>query len=154
MSKKFKFLAFLALISISGAIFVAGLFQPTQSATVTKIDCSFSEQELLNKFNAVRVKPLTLDNGLDWIAQQRADVITYELDHHAGFRVLVNNRAFDNKFFNLAEILASNKCASTDQMFNQWKSSEGHWRAILDERYDVLGVGFNGQSAVVIFGDL
>jgi uncharacterized protein YkwD len=110
---------------------------------------------MLAKINSVRTHKLTENRLLDTIAQKRADTIPYELDHHAGFHKLIKDGTFNNVIIAyVGEILASNHCPSTEQIFTQWRNSPEHWSAITNEQYDVLGIGFNGQSVVVIFGDL
>lgn len=162
MKKYFIICGILSLVLI-----VAGVWYLTRPKNVTEglsvaqkptpavvRDCTFNEQTMIGLMNGVRTNKLVLDTYLDSVAQKRADTIPYELDNHAGFRVLATNGTLVS-YRGVNEILASNNvCASTDNIFTQWKLSSAHWGAITDERYDVLGIGFNGQSAVVIFGDL
>lgn len=123
------------------------------TAPVVVRDCTFSEPDMLSRINEVRTHKVTVDPYLQTITVKRIATMPYELDDHVGMRLLRSNGVF-NGYSATGEILASNYCPSTNQIFSQWKSSPPHWAAITDERYDVVGIGFNGQSAVVIFGDL
>ncbi|MDP4225062.1 MAG: CAP domain-containing protein [Bacteroidota bacterium] len=155
MNKKFIILTVLFALIVT-IIALPSVVDKYRSNTLKpqKVDCSFNSLTLLDKINSVRSHKLTFDEGLMEIAQKRAVSLPPELDHHAGFRQLISDKAFDYKFHYLSEILASNPCASTDNMFTQWKNSPSHWSAITNERFDVLGIGYNSQGAVVIFGDL
>lgn len=147
----------LALIVIGGISYGIYHKQPVQVASVVptgiqKPYCEFNEKELLDRFNSVRTHKLTVDTYLDKIAQDRADVIPFPHDAHAGFRTLSKQGVF-SRYIKVSEILAGDKCPSTKRLFTQWSMSPPHWAAIKDESLDTVGIGFNQGTAVVIFGD-
>lgn len=160
MVKKLFIIACVVVISLSG-VFAYSLYKKpvatpiraSESNVVPIRDCTFNEQELINLMNSVRTNKLSLDLYLDGIAQKRSSTMPYGLDNHVGMRALRDSGAF-NEYLGTGENLASNHCPSTKQLFSQWENSPSHWEAINDERYDAVGIGFNGQSAVVIFGDV
>jgi hypothetical protein len=119
-------------------------------------ECAFYEADLLIKFNGVRTHKVVISPYLETVTHKRADSLTASLDMHEGFRQMIRDGVFDYRFTYMGEILASNYCPSTEQIFSQWKGSAAHWSAIIDNRYDVVGIGFNQSSGVVvaIFGDL
>lgn len=120
---------------------------------VIKVDCSFSEEGLLSRFNEYRQHDVIMDSYLDSKSQTRANSLDRNLDNHVGFRVMWRNNDFA-RYKTVAEVLTSNNCSSTEILFNQWRRSPDHWAAITDESYDVVGIGYANNVAVAIFGDL
>ena len=152
--KKLITFIILALFTLGGlfSIYVV-LKKPVQPVPPAPVDCSFSKEAMLQKINSVRTHKLVVDKDITVIAQERTNTIPFELDHHKGFLAMVADYRLKSNLAYTGEILASNHCPSTNQIFSQWRNSPDHWSAIENEDYDVLGIGFNGQSAVVIFGD-
>jgi uncharacterized protein YkwD len=153
----------LLIVIVCIAIFTSGVLmytsqkkpiKPTVNAPQSKpLDCSFSKDGMIQDINSVRTNKVQEDSFLDTTAQNRANSLTMELDDHAGFAKLVNSYYFSQSYSYVGEILASSRCASTEDIFLQWKMSPEHWEAIENEQFNEMGVGFNPQgTAVVIFG--
>ena len=161
MLKRYLIIIDILLVIVLGGTFallrvkktVATPLRASESNVEVVRDCTFNEQTMLDDINSVRTHKLVVDPYLEQVADKRIVTVPYDLDNHAGFNVLATDGSL-TMYKLVGEILASNQCASTKQIFSQWQNSPGHWAIITNESMDVLGIGFNGQSAVVIFGDL
>lgn len=158
--KKFYIILIVLLIAVfCTAVYLRSRHNPvTETVSVPTgkpivRDCSFSDDEILSDINSVRTNKVSVDQFLESKAQTRADSLTPSLDSHDGFNRMVANYEL-SRYAYIGEVLASNDCPSTFQLWIQWKNSPGHWAVINNERYDVVGIGFKNGVAVVIFGDL
>jgi len=140
--KKVLIFSFLALLLIVGVLTTKA---PTTAEPVEKI---YTAQELLSEANKLRtekgVAPLVIDERLNKSAQWKAqDMVTTGLNHVSsdstqGFTKIFGFAPSQCKY--ASENIELNT-GNYKSPFDWWISSEPHYNAILDVKYDLTGFG-------------
>lgn len=171
MKKLLLVLSVLAVISLGyGTMSYISAKKPVERLSVSmpwqpkveRVDCTYSEDELLTQINAERekvgVKPVVIDSGLDKLSEDRAVALNGKMDFHVGFRKLSDSYVYSDRFGYVGENLVGDEtytCHSAKGYVISWMhSTDGHRETMLDPRYDLIGIGFYKGVAVTQYGDL
>lgn len=105
------------------------------------------DQEMLDRFNSVRSRRLTLDAELQAFAQKTADhCVAIGHQEHRPLRPLAMKRLCE-----VGEIIAPGR--NSLQAFSRWQQSPDHWESIRDPTFTVVGIGRAGIYWVAVFAE-
>ena len=160
--KKYLLVLFIWLFLASPALYFLYNYTQNQPKSAEAV-CTYSDEEILRLINLEREKvgvhPLVEDSFLSEVSLKRAEQQNGIIDSHVGFHQMDKEGVFNiDKYVYVGENIAgdeSNIGICPDVCVYSWMiSTEGHREAMLNPRYDEIGIGYHKGIVVTIFGDI